>query len=158
MVSRFIVALPRFALGLAFLYAAGDKVLNPQQFAQSIANYQILPLEWVGLFAATLPWLEVLVGFALLIGWFVPGAASLATAMLTGFAVALGSAIYRGLDIACGCFSADPGATANLMPALLRDLGLLALALAVLYVLVSDGREANPIFLQEGDGGQDQGE
>ena len=57
------------------------------------------------LVAMTLSWLELLVGVCLVGGVFVAGALLASAAMGTMFAVVVASALVRGLDISCGCFS-----------------------------------------------------
>jgi uncharacterized membrane protein YphA (DoxX/SURF4 family) len=122
----------RLVLGLVFLAACASKLLHPAAFAEVIINYHILPGFLVVPAALILPWLELLCGLALLAGIFAPGAALLTTAMMLVFLGAEFSALWRGLDIACGCFSVDPQARGGLTLSLLRDLGLLALSTAVL--------------------------
>jgi uncharacterized membrane protein YphA (DoxX/SURF4 family) len=95
----------RLVLGIVFLVAAADKVANAEAFARSIANYRLLPVEVVNLVALVLPWLELLVGLMLVVGLRVRAAAVIASGLLLVFTVALVSALVRGLDIHCGCFS-----------------------------------------------------
>jgi len=95
----------RLVLGMVFLVAAADKVANAEAFARSIANYRLLPVEVVNLVALVLPWLELLVGLMLVVGLRVRAAAVIASGLLLVFTVALVSALVRGLDIHCGCFS-----------------------------------------------------
>jgi hypothetical protein len=52
--------------------------------------------------------------------------------MLVIFAIALSSAWMRGLDIQCGCFKAATGAGDEALNTLLRDLGMIVLALWLL--------------------------
>ena len=64
-----------------------------------------LPSELLKLVALTLPWLEILIAFALVIRFRLHTAAILLTALLGGFVFLTGLAMLRGLDIACGCFN-----------------------------------------------------
>lgn len=52
-----------------------------------------------------LPWLGFIVGTGLVLGLLHRACAALAGAMGVAFAVAVSSALYRGIDISCGCFS-----------------------------------------------------
>ena len=52
-------------LGAAFFYAGVQKYLAPDEFAEAILAYQLLPEALVGLAAAGLPWLELAVGLLL---------------------------------------------------------------------------------------------
>jgi uncharacterized membrane protein YphA (DoxX/SURF4 family) len=116
----------RLTLGAAFLYAGVLKGLDVTGFAGNIAAYKLLPYQANYLVAATLPYIEVMVGVLLLINRRVRPAALLCGLLTMVFIVALFSAWYRGLDISCGCF--DPQAKTSIGEALLRDIGLLALA------------------------------
>lgn len=122
----------RLALGLVFLAACASKLLHPEAFAEVVINYHILPGFLVVPAALVLPWLELLCGLALLGGILSPGAALLTTGMMLVFLGAESSALWRGLDIACGCFSVDPEARGGLTLSILRDVGLLTLSLTVL--------------------------
>ena len=53
-----------------------------------------------------LTWLELLVGICLVGGIFIGGALLVSAGMAAMFAFVLSSAIYRGLEISCGCFGA----------------------------------------------------
>lgn len=122
----------RILLGAVFVYASLDKIVDPAAFAQAIANYQILPSSWVNVVALTLPWLELVSGICLIAGKLIRGSALLVTLMLVVFMGALGYSAYRGLDIACGCFSLNNEAAGRIYMDLMRDAALLAAALMVL--------------------------
>lgn len=93
----------RLSLGGFFIYAGVEKIINPANFAKSIANFRMLPHETVHLMAITLPWIEVLAG-SLLVFRVWPRSNALAIAgMLVVFLIAIGSAMDRGLNIECGC-------------------------------------------------------
>ncbi|MCL6481694.1 MAG: DoxX family protein [Firmicutes bacterium] len=115
-----------WGLGLVLVYAAGTKLAQPwERFALSVDSYRLLP-EWgVIVVARTLPWLELLLGLLLLLGWRLRYVAPLVTALLAGFWVAMLWAYLQGLDIDCGCF----GVGQAVGPAtLVRDALLVALA------------------------------
>jgi uncharacterized membrane protein YphA (DoxX/SURF4 family) len=129
--KRHIPAAVRIALGGIFIYAALLKISDPVGFAGSIAAYKILPYFASYLTAATLPFLELICGILLVIGYRVKGGALLIGLMNLVFIVALASAIVRGLDIDCGCFK-QGGAKTSPWLALLRDLVFLAMTAVVL--------------------------
>lgn len=97
----------RLILGFLFLYAALDKITNQQKFAEIIYNYQLLPIELLNLCAVIVPWMEAFIGLALLLGIWVETAAVLLSGITVIFIILIISAILRGLDIECGCFSLD---------------------------------------------------
>lgn len=135
--TAWILLLARIALGAVFIYASWDKILDPVTFAESIANYQILPETWINVTALLLPWVELICGLGLITGALVRGSALIVTSLLLVFTGALAYSAYRGLDIHCGCFTAGSGMPDNLYLDLFRDLVLLTLAV---WVLIGPGR------------------
>ena len=121
----------RVVLGAIFIYASWHKIMDPEEFARSIINYRILPAESVNLLAIVLPWLELVCGLLLLLGLFTGGSIVVVAFMMTVFLVAIGSALVRGIDISCGCFSSDGADRVNIL-FLIRDIVLFAFALQVL--------------------------
>jgi uncharacterized membrane protein YphA (DoxX/SURF4 family) len=105
-----VITLLRIILGIVFIFASIEKVLDPEAFATSISGYRIVSAGPALLIATVLPWVELLCGLGLLFGVFVRGSGLLALIMLTVFTVLVVSALWRGLDISCGCFTQDPTA------------------------------------------------
>lgn len=118
----------RMVTGAVFIAAAWHKVLDPGAFAQSVYYYHMLPAPLLHLFALYLPWLELVTGLAILLGWGRRGAALLIALMLLMFIAGLAVAMARNLDISCGCFGTDDGHVVGL-DLLLRDV-LMTAALA----------------------------
>jgi uncharacterized membrane protein YphA (DoxX/SURF4 family) len=115
----------RLLIGGVFIYASFYKIIEPAGFAKSIWYYHIMPGSTINLLALVLPWLELVCGVAVIVGWQYRGAAAWLNIMLIIFIVALASTIVRGLDIDCGCFKAAQSATAPAWRSLLLDAGLL---------------------------------
>ena len=100
----------RIVLAVLFIYAGMIKVVNVEAFADQIDNYRLLPYLINALAAAILPWLEIVCGSLLLLGPWRKGAALGLAVLNVMFLIAVTSALARGLDITCGCFSlADAG-------------------------------------------------
>lgn len=91
-------------VGGVFVYAGVVKVLDPVQFGLDIDNYKILPWFVSVRLAFYLPWLEILCGLALILGFLYRGGLSILTALVSVFIGATIAAKARGLDITCGCF------------------------------------------------------
>lgn len=127
-------------LGGIFLYAAHAKILDPRPLVTIIWNYRILPPGPVNLMAIFMPWMELLVGLALITGFKRRAAAFWATALLLMFTAALVLNGIRGLDVACGCFSTSASDTNNSWLLALRDLPMLA---AALWMLALPPREVS---------------
>jgi putative oxidoreductase len=107
--NKYLVFAVRLILGVVFIYASLEKIQNPAGFAQAIYNYRMVPVPLINMMAVLLPWLELLCGVLIIVGVFVRGSALLIGAMLAVFIVALSSALLRGLDISCGCFTLEGG-------------------------------------------------
>ena len=135
--AEWVVLLCRLIVGCIFLYASLDKIAHPAGFAQAVHNYRLTPLFLLHPFALALPWLEAVVGAALILGIFRRGAALLAVLLTVMFTVAVGAALARNLDISCGCFHTDGGHVVG-MNLLIRDFILLLLCLVPL-LSVSEG-------------------
>jgi putative oxidoreductase len=105
-----VFTLLRIFLGFIFIFASLEKILHPDAFATSIIDYRIVSAGPALLIATVLPWIELLCGLGLLFGVFLRGSALLALIMLSVFTVLVLSALWRGLDISCGCFTQDPTA------------------------------------------------
>jgi hypothetical protein len=126
----------RIALVLIFVAAAPHKIMDPAQFAQNVAGYQVLPDLFVNFTALALPWLEILVAILLLCRTWTGPALFLANAMFFAFLGAIISAHLRGLDVDCGCFN-SAASTASMTWYMIRDAAFLILGIlaAVLYRL-----------------------
>jgi uncharacterized membrane protein YphA (DoxX/SURF4 family) len=95
----------RVLLGAVFIWASVPKILNPQSFADIVANYRILSPALVNPAAVILPWIEALCGVCLITGRLVRGSALIFVALMATFLTVTAFNIYRGLDVNCGCFS-----------------------------------------------------
>ncbi|MBI4061334.1 MAG: DoxX family membrane protein [Elusimicrobia bacterium] len=117
----------RALVGAVLVYAGATKAAGPaEEFAIIIGSYDVMPRDMVLTAAAFLPWVEILLGWSLILGLRLRAAAAGAGALFAAFLLALLSALLRGIPLPnCGCF----GDAAHFTPlqALLLDLGLAAL-------------------------------
>lgn len=97
----------KLGLGCLFLWSSLPKIRQPYDFLSDVYNYELVGPKLGVLVATVLPWMELLVGICLVGGIFVSGALLASIAMATMFTFVLASALYRGLEISCGCFSAS---------------------------------------------------
>lgn len=123
----------RIVLGIVFVYASYDKILNPAAFAKIIYNYQILPDELINLSAIFLPWLELTIGSLLIIGVWLPGTVFISNILLIIFFSALVYNKARGLDISCGCFSTSESVAPESTLYLLRDFSFVVIAVYLFF-------------------------
>lgn len=108
-VSACVEWILRIALGVIFIAAAYHKIRDPAAFALNIFHYHLAPGATINAAAILLPWLEAVTGVTLIIApRFRYGSAWLILVMLVVFTAAIGISLARGLDITCGCFSANP--------------------------------------------------
>ena len=124
-----IYALCRLVLGVIFVYAASVKIDAPQELADSIASYDVVPYPIISLMALALPLFELACGLLMLTGYSCATGLLSSITMLCLFLAALLSAVVRGLPINCGCFGAHSWLDANPWMALVRDSVLLLCAL-----------------------------
>jgi len=122
----------RMMLGLLFVYASLDKIANPQNFAQIVYNYKILPSFLVNIFAITLPWVELICGLFLIGGIFLESSSLIVLVLLLAFTIGTSYNVFiRGIDIQCGCFTTSLSAKKQGAELLFRDGILLLMSLQV---------------------------
>lgn len=128
-----VTVVVRVALGAVFLFSCAGKIADPAAFAAIVTNYQLLSPPLVSMTAVVFPWIEAVCGLALVFGRLEKGAALLISLMmvfLTGLILYNG---YRGLNIACGCFSLAANEPSNIAVNTLRNLVILAAGAWVLF-------------------------
>ncbi len=121
-------------LGAIFLYAAVPKVVDPRPLLTIIWGYRILPAGPINLVAIYMPWLELFVGLGLLTGVLRRGAAFWAFFLLSLFEGALLFNAFRGVNVACGCFSQSAEDVHNAWFLVLRDLPMWLAAAVLLFL------------------------
>lgn len=129
-----LVTVLRLGLGVVFIAASLDKIQNPQNFAENIANYRLVPYPFINLIAIVLPWVEIITGVLLVAGIWIKTNAVIISGMLVAFSVAISQALLRNLDISCGCFSTDPSAHAMTRWTLYWNLVWLGWGIAVFFL------------------------
>ena len=114
--------LSRLLLGIVFIYASIEKIIDPVSFSSNIDNYHITPIELNNLAALIIPWIEIVIGLSLIFGAmslplglyynqyflenekFVKASALIAVVLLILFIFFIAQAYWRGIDLHCGCF------------------------------------------------------
>ncbi|MEN6521338.1 MAG: MauE/DoxX family redox-associated membrane protein [Armatimonadota bacterium] len=131
--SKVLLTVCRFALAIVFIWAAAGKIANPAKFADNVAAFKMIPVTSVNVFAIILPWVEMLVGLALLSGVMLRSAAMLSMLLNLVFLFAVGSAMARGLDIECGCFTLSKEHDRVGWSLIARDILFIILSLQVMF-------------------------
>jgi len=103
--NKFTPFLFRVILGGIFIYAAAGKILYPSDFSEAIANYQIVPVKATNFIAIILPWTELVAGLLLFNGFKTQSSNLILFLCLCIFSFGAFSALIRGLDVNCGCFT-----------------------------------------------------
>lgn len=102
---RSLVALiARLGLGGMMVFAAYNKLSNPQEFAFSVKAFKILPDHLAILATFVFPWMELICGTLLIAGLWTRAAALVSVGQLLTFIAAIVSVITRDLNVKCGCF------------------------------------------------------
>ena len=132
--NNWIELTARWILGGIFVYASYNKILAPAVFAKIIYGYGLFPAMFINLIAIIVPFLELVAGLALIIGFYPRSAALIVNAMLLVFITALSINLIRGHEFDCGCFSINAGSKGNFVgPLIIRDFLILALGLHVFF-------------------------
>ena len=156
---RLIIWLGRLVLGVIFVYAGIAKLTMPNthlwpwfflkfsvstnltMFQQQVESYKMLSSEAAGKLAHTLPFIEIVVGLMLLIGWQLRVWATLVTFIMVGFLSVVTRAYLLHMDINCGCFGTPEKLTGW---TIVRDGALAALAVLMTYFAFTEAREPHP--------------
>ena len=138
-----ITVVVRITLGAIFLFSCAGKIADPEAFAAIVTNYRLLPPLLVSATAVIFPWVEAVCGLALVFGRLEKGAALLVSLMMVVFTGLILYNGYRGLNIACGCFSLAAHAPSNIAANTLRNLLILAAGAWVLFF--SRGQRLTPV-------------
>jgi hypothetical protein len=136
--SPWLTVRVQIGLGAIFLVAALPKVVDPPSFALMIYNYRLVPGAAVNALALVMPWVEILVGLALILGAWPREAAALAGFLLLVFIAAIGINLVRGHAVDCGCFDVHAAGKSReelineMRWVLIRDAAMLLLVAQVL--------------------------
>ncbi len=101
-----ILFIIRIVIGFLFIYSGFIKLLQPiEYFEASISRYQVFPNILISPIAMTIPWVEFIFGFQLLLGMNTKISAFVLFILTIGFSLLISQALIRQLNINnCGCF------------------------------------------------------
>ena len=126
-------------LGIIFIYASIDKIINPLNFSDAIDNYHITPIEINNLAALIIPFIELVIGVCLIFGVFIDGAILITILLLIWFIFIISQALFRGIDLHCGCFDLsekainDGNIKIEMIKRIIEDFVFLGIALLINY-------------------------
>jgi len=130
----------RIALGIVFIWASWDKILDPKGFVRVVQNYAILPPMLARFTAVVLPWIEAVSGILLISGCYIRGSAAIVSGLMLVFMSALAFNMYRGIDVTCGCFSNELKAatTGDYVYEIMRDILILGAGLWIFFYKIRE--------------------
>jgi uncharacterized membrane protein YphA (DoxX/SURF4 family) len=107
--SEFAALIIRVLLGAWFMLSGGGKlfVSGLDRFTRDVANYKLMPVPWDAVVAYCVPCFEIVGGLCLLLGILRRGTILMMTGLVMSFAIAVGWAWSKNLDISCGCHGGD---------------------------------------------------
>ena len=156
---RLVIWIGRLVLGGIFVYAGVAKLTMPNthlwpwfilkfsvstnlsMFQQQVESYKMLSPEMAAQLAHTLPFVEIIVGLMLLVGWRLKIWASLVTLIMLGFLTVVTRAYLLHMDINCGCFGTPEKLTGM---TIVRDASISALALLMTYFVFTESKQPHP--------------
>ncbi|HXY26095.1 MAG TPA: MauE/DoxX family redox-associated membrane protein [Candidatus Acidoferrum sp.] len=156
---RAIIGIGRLVLGGIFVYAGFAKLLMPNSnlwpmfalklsismnfslFADQVESYKMISREASQMVAHTLPFVEIVLGLLLLIGWRLRIWATAITVIMAGFLGVVTRAYLLHMDINCGCFGTPEKLTGMTV---LRDSIFVALALLMTIFAFLEARKPHP--------------
>ncbi len=131
--NRWIELAMRWILGLTFIYASIDKIAAPAEFAKIIYGYDLFPAAFINLIAIIVPFLEIITGLALVIGFYPRSAAIILNGILMAYIIALTINLVRGHEFDCGCFAVgQSGYSSSSEVTLVRDIIYFVLGLQII--------------------------
>ncbi len=126
----------RVFLGIIFIYASIDKIIDPLKFSDAIDNYHITPVQMNNLAALVVPWIELVAGVFLILGIYVRGSSTIIILLLIWFIFILTQALVRGINVNCGCFNLteqvnDVNLRADMIKRIIEDVVFILIAFFV---------------------------
>lgn len=129
--KKYLLYIFRYVIGVVLIVAAIPKIAEPELFIKAIEAYKILPNYLINLTGLMIPWIELLTGLFLIIGFMLRGSSILAVTLFFAFSIFIGVGLLRGLSIDCGCFGAvNSPLTVN---RLIEDLIFLSISAYISY-------------------------
>ena len=129
--NKVFILVLRVFLGIVFVLASADKVLEPDKFAVAVRGYQLLPVELSNLFAIVVAWGELIAAIMLIFGVFTRKAAGAIFLLLLMFTGAIAIVMIRGIAVDCGCFANEGGSQTGAR-LIIRNIFLMVTSLMVM--------------------------
>lgn len=98
-----VLTVLRIALGALFIISSFAKLQHPDLFVDAVQNYHLLPMGLADLFGTLLPWVELFVGWCLVLGILPTFGSVICILMTLTFVVGNVSSFFKDVGEACGC-------------------------------------------------------
>lgn len=98
------LAFCKIFIGFLFILSSVTKIPETAKFADSIANYQLLPKAMLMPMAIIVPWIQMIAGIMIILDIYPRSSAFILSGLLVVYIIAIAQAWARGIDIECGCF------------------------------------------------------
>jgi len=156
---RAVLLLGRVILGAIFVYAGFSKILQPNKFywpfpmlkfsvlanlsnfGYQVASYKMLSPAGVTFVSHSLPFVEILLGLLLLIGWRLRIWTALVSLLLLVFLAAVTRAYILHMDINCGCFATPEPVS---LKKILEDTAMTGFAILTTVFAFQESRKPHP--------------
>jgi len=136
----------RLILGYVFIYASIQKIINPLEFSNQIDLYDATPVFFNNIIGLIIPWIELLIGLALIFNRSIKGSILLSIFLFAVFIILLSQAYFRGISLDCGCFGSEAGRTAaelsaDMLKRIREDIIFLCMSLYLYFIYLFDRKE-----------------
>ncbi|MDY6969250.1 MAG: DoxX family protein [Spirochaetota bacterium] len=101
--NRF-TAIVRILIGLLFIYSGFFKAVDPAAFVKIVIKYGIIPEIMAPYAAIIFPFLELVFGFLILIGFKIRASTSVLMLLMIFFIIIISINYIKGESFDCGCF------------------------------------------------------
>jgi len=102
--NKWILLAFRVILGGIFLAASISKILDMNGFVDTVVGYDLIPRTLSEIYGWIVPWVELFLGWALILGVFPRISAVVSILLVISFAIASSYALEKFPDSICGCF------------------------------------------------------
>lgn len=102
--NKWVLLAFRVILGGIFLAASISKIMDMQGFVDTVIAYDLIPATLAEIYGWIIPWIELFIGWALVLGVFPRISAIISILLTISFAIASSYALEKFPDSICGCF------------------------------------------------------
>ncbi|MGA7616797.1 MAG: MauE/DoxX family redox-associated membrane protein [Thermoanaerobaculia bacterium] len=137
--SPWLTVRVQIALGAIFVAASLPKLVDPPSFAHMMYNYRLVPGAALNLMALVMPWIELMCGIALILGFWRRAAATIIGTFLLAFVIAISINLARDNAVNCGCFDLSSATKSHqqligeMRFVVIRDVAMLLMVAQILF-------------------------